>query len=100
MDQEKTKLKAKTEDVKSIENGTSDVTKMININFPRKEKLKLDGKEHQEDSNSDSNHSMPKRQRFVPSDGNIKNDTPVDFGMMTAAELRNDGLSKYFIYLQ
>ena len=27
------------------------------------------------------------------------NDTPVDFGMMTAAELRNDGLSKYFISL-
>lgn len=96
MDQDKTKVK-KNEDVKLLENGTTDVTKMINMNIQRKEKLKLDGKEHQEDSNSDSNHSMPKRQRFIP-DGNMKNDTPADFGMMTAAELRNDGLSKYLLF--
>ncbi|CAO1421893.1 unnamed protein product [Diamesa hyperborea] len=90
MDQDKIKLK-KTDDVKLLENGTTDVAKLISMNM-RKDKLKLDGKEHQEDSNSDSNHSMPKRQRFIP-DGNMKNEIPVDFGMMTAAELRNDGLS-------
>ena len=94
MDQEKTKARAKT-DVKLLENGATDVTKMINMNI-RKEKLKLDAKEHQDDSNSDSNHSMPKRQRFIPEENN-KNEIPVDFGMMTAAELRNDGLSKLFI---
>ena len=95
MDQDKIKIK-KAEDLKPLENGTTDVAKLINMNI-RKEKLKMDGKEHQEDSNSDSNHSMPKRQRFIP-DGNMKNEIPVDFGMMTAAELRNDGLSKYLLF--